>query len=139
MVDVECVARAEDGDDNRQAHRRFSRSYHHYKEDEDLSAHLMPLVSEGDKRQVYGIQHQLDRHKDGDDVALDQECRHANRKKDSAQHQVISNRDDHLAQCSLLASATAPRMATRISTDVTSNGSSRSRKSTRLRSLVVTR
>src|SRR5690348_17372320 len=41
-------------------------------------------------------------------------------------------------QCSFLASATAPRMATNSSTDVTSNGSSRSRKSVALKAVGTT-
>ena len=44
----------------------------------------MPVVGEGDKRQVDSIQHQLNRHENGNDVALDQEAADANAEKRGA-------------------------------------------------------
>ena len=68
---------------------------------------------------------------DGDDVALDEKARHAAGKQNPTEHQVIRKRHH---QCSfrfwiasgLLASTTAPMIAMRIKTDVTSNGSRKS-------------
>ena len=56
----------------------FGGGHDHDEEDKDLPADLMPLVGKGDKGQVDRVQHQLDRHEDGNDVALDEECAHAN-------------------------------------------------------------
>ncbi len=96
LVDVERVPGAEDGDDDGQAYGGFSRGHHHDEEDEDLPADLMPLVREGDEGQVDGVEHQLDRHEDGDDVALDEEGGNAEREEDGAEHEIVGDRDNHV-------------------------------------------
>ena len=40
------------------------------------------------KAQVHGVEHQLDRHENGDDVAAEDETRHAECKQNRAQDQV---------------------------------------------------
>ena len=55
----------------------------------------MPLIGESDEGQVDGVQHQLNRHEDGDDVALDEKAAMPMREEDSAQHQIVGNGDSH--------------------------------------------
>src|ERR1700730_12231865 len=93
----------------------------------------MPVRCEGHERKVHAIQHQLDRHKNRDDVALDQEPEHTTDEQNSAQQQIIGKRNHHPSfrrplgtARGRLASTTAPMIAIRISTDVTSNGSRKS-------------
>ena len=93
MVDIERFACAVYGDDDGQPDRGFSGGDDHYEENKNLSGQLMPVRREGDERQIHAIQHQLDRHEDGDDVALDQESAHAAGEEDAAQHEIVRNRD----------------------------------------------
>src|SRR5581483_5721237 len=86
----------------------------------------IPIVGKGYKAQVHGIQHQLNRHEDGDDVALKQKAEHAERKQNRAEDEIPGKRDHQL---SFLPSTTAPIMAMRMSTEVISNGNKKSRKS----------
>ena len=95
----------------------------------------MPHVREGDEGQVDGVEHELDRHEDGDDVALDEEGGDADRKEDGGEDEVARQmgtmmRSWQLAICSFRARTTAPRIATRIRTLVTSKGSRSLVKST---------
>src|SRR2546423_1115621 len=108
----------------------------------------MPVSGESHERQVHAVQHQLDRHEDRDDVALDKESQHAAHKQDSAQSQVVEKRNHQRSlpdatnsrvsrsavsvalgfaiDSGLLASTTAPMMAIKIRIEVTSNGSRKS-------------
>src|SRR5579863_3943761 len=95
----------------------------------------MPVCGERDEREIHAVEHQLNRHEDGDDVALDQKSRHAAGKQNSAEHKIIRERDHQSTSLGpaaritggavggLLASTTAPMMATRIKIEVISNGS----------------
>src|SRR5258708_911817 len=85
-----------------------------------MTAELVPTTGEGHKSQIHAVEHQLNRHKDSDDVALEQERKRAQTEQNRAQDQ-IPGQGDH--QFSFLPSTTAPMMAIRISTEVTSNGS----------------
>ena len=127
----------------------------------------MPHVRKGDEGEVDGVEHQLNRHEDGDDVALDEEGGDADGEEHGGEDQVGSRwepsgcfppvppttrigRDqtaytepgewseervvvmpegEH-SYCSFRASTTAPRMATRMRTEVTSKGSRSLRKRT---------
>ena len=51
----------------------------------------MPLVREGDEGQVDGVEHQLDGHEDGDDVALDEKGGDADREEDGAEDEVVGD------------------------------------------------
>jgi len=53
----------------------------------------MPLVSESDKREIDGVEHQLDRHKHRDQIALDKEADNSKAKQHSAQEQIPGKRD----------------------------------------------
>ncbi len=106
-------------------------------------------MGEGDEGEVDGVEHQLDRHEDGDEVALDEKADNAEAEQDGAQEQIPGERNFLLRRYALnslgvrpfsiawRARATDPRMATRIRTEVTSKGSSSLVKSTALRSAVL--
>ena len=72
LVDVQGLARAEERDDDGEADGGLGRGDDHDEEDEDLAVDLVPHVGEGDEGQVDGVEHQLNRHEDRDDVALDE-------------------------------------------------------------------
>src|SRR6185437_609340 len=116
--DGQCGASAENCDDDGQAHCRFGCGHRHDEEHKDLAFDRMPLMREGDKAEVDGVEHQIPGNGDG-----------------MAEERMI-----HFPGClsplSLRARATAPRTAIRMSTEVTSKGSRSSWKSTRLRSAV---
>ena len=127
----ECFAGTEDGDDDGEADGGLCRGDDHDEEDEDLALYPIPHVGEGDEGEVDGVEHELDRHEDGDDVALDQEGADAGREEEGGEDQVPGDGDTGvIGYCSFRARTTAPRMATRMRMLVTSKGSSRSRKST---------
>src|SRR5208282_994309 len=126
-----------------EADRGFSGGHYHHEKNEDLSAERVPVRGKGDERKVHAVEHQLNRHEDGDDIALDQEPEHSTDEQDSAQHEIVRKRN-HLYPSSFLgprappsgrlASTSAPMMAIRISTDVTSKGSRKSRNRSRAKS-----
>src|SRR5260370_8583430 len=140
MVHIQSFTRAIDSNDDRQSHRGLGGGHYHDEEDEHLPAERVPVRGEGHERKVHAVQHQLDRHEDRDDVALDQEPEHAAPEQDSTQYQIVGERD-HLYPSSLLvprapasgrlASTPAPMTAIRISTDVTSKGRTKPRKRSR--------
>ena len=94
----------------------------------------MPHVREGDEGEVDGVEHELNRHEDGDDVALDEEAGDADGEEDGGEDEVPAMGTTAVmgAYRSFRASTTAPRMATRMRTEVTSKGSRSSWKSTAL-------
>ena len=85
FVDVEGAAILIDGQDNGEANGRFGSRHHHDEECEQVAGVLFELVRECDEGEVYGIEHQLNRHEDGDDVATQQKTRDAEREQDRAQ------------------------------------------------------
>src|SRR6185312_9004561 len=91
--------RAEYGNDDGQSHGGFRGSNHHDKEDKHLAAQsqleaaLVPVIGEGNKGQVHGVEHQLDRHKNSDDIALEQKAEHAQTEKDGAENQIPGKRN----------------------------------------------
>src|SRR5205807_4016870 len=64
--------------------------------------------------------HDLDRQQNRDQVAADEHARRADRKQHRGEHEIVIER--HHQGSSRRASTTAPTIATRISTDVTSKG-----------------
>src|SRR5215472_16369775 len=50
------------------------------------------MRGKADKTEIHGVQHQLNRHEDGDDVALDNERQHAQYKQNRAEREVIRKR-----------------------------------------------
>ena len=91
LVDVEGLACAEKGNDDGEADGGFGSRYNHDEEDKDLAGYLMPHVRERDEGEVHGVQHELDRHEDRDNVALDEEGGDANAKQDRGEDEVVGD------------------------------------------------
>src|SRR6476646_4860548 len=72
FVHIEGVAILEYGEDDGQSHGGFRGRYYHYEECEQVAIHLFELVGEGDEAEVYGVQHELDRHENRDDIAAEE-------------------------------------------------------------------
>ncbi len=53
----------------------------------------MPHVREGDEGEVDGVEHELDRHEDGDEVALDEEGCDADGEEDGGEDEVVGGRN----------------------------------------------
>src|SRR5688572_7874815 len=99
-------------------HRRFSSRHGHHEERDDLPIDLAKLAAEGDEREVDGVQHDLDRQQQGDQIAAQEHAGSADGEEQSRQHQIMANRH----HCSLFrASTTAPTIDAMIRIDVTSN------------------
>ena len=90
------------------------------------------MRGEGDEGKIDAIQHQLDGHENRDDVALDEESETPQAKRNalSSRYQEMgimgyspSFLGPRATASGRLASTTAPMMAIRMSTDVTSKGS----------------
>src|SRR5215472_3414486 len=97
-------------------------------------------MRESDERKIHAVEHQLDRHEHRNEIALDEKADHTQAEQGRAEQQVPRYWDHLLTLRSPVparARATAPRMAIRMSTEVTSKGSSRSLNSTLLRSSVL--
>src|ERR1700733_1030726 len=77
-VDVQGVPRAEDGNDDGQSHSSLGCRHDHHEEDKYLPADLVPVMRESHEGQVDGVEHQLNRHENGNDIALDQKRRDSN-------------------------------------------------------------
>ena len=86
-------AGAEDGDDDGEADGGFSGGDHHDKKDKDLAFHRVPLVGKGDKGKIDGVEHELNGHEDGDEIALDEKADDAERKEHGAQKQIPGERN----------------------------------------------
>src|SRR5262245_29127 len=128
-VGVQRLALAEQRDHNRQANRRFGGGDRHHEEHDDLAVHRSQLAPEGDEAQVHGVQHDLDRQQNRDDIASDEDAGRADRTQHRREDQVVVERWHQRG--SLRASTTAPTMATRMSSEVTSNANAYSVKSDR--------
>ena len=76
--------------------RRLRSGDDHDEEDEDLAADLVPHVGEGDEGEVDGVEHELNRHEDGDDVALDEERGDADGEEDGGEDEIAGQMDGHL-------------------------------------------
>src|SRR5688572_27075414 len=126
---VERLAMAEQGDHERQADRRLGGGDGHDEEGDDLPVDLAELAAERDERQVDGVQHDLDRHQQRDDVAAQEHARRADGEQQAREHQVMAN--GHRYSSLLRASTTAPTIAAMIRMDVTSNANMYLVKSTR--------
>src|SRR3989454_293967 len=126
---VQRLPVARDQDDDSQAHGRFRRRHHDHKQNKHLAIELAESLAEGDKRQIHSVQHQLDGHENRDDVALEDKRNDAQPEQDGAEDQVVVRRDHPQLLFSRCASTSAPRIATRIRNEVSSNGYTNSRNS----------
>ena len=67
---------------------------HDDEQDKNLAVHFAERLAEGHESEIDGVEHQLDGHEDGDDVAFENEGDGAQSKKNCAQDQIIL-RGDH--------------------------------------------
>src|SRR2546423_7650507 len=118
-VGVQRFAVAEQADHDREADGRFRRRHRHHEEHDDLAVRRAERPAERDERQVDGIQHDLDRQENRDQVAPHEHAGRADGEENRREHEVVIERHHH--GCSRRAITTAPTIATRMSTDVTSN------------------
>src|SRR5215217_7059186 len=88
VVDGGGAPRAEDGEDDRQAHHDLGRRDEHHEQRDDLAVERATHPGEGDEGEVGGVQHQLDAHEHDDGVAPQQEGRGTDREQDRRQVQV---------------------------------------------------
>src|SRR5215470_12406114 len=88
VVDVERFAVAEDSDDNSQTNGGFGSRNGHYNKDEKLSGDVPEVTGKGDKRQIHGVEHQLNTHEHRNNIPFDDYARHAYRKKNGGQRQI---------------------------------------------------
>src|SRR5690348_4163375 len=124
---IERLAVAKHRDEDCQADDGFGGGDRHDEEDDDLPFQRAEKSREGDEREIDGIEHELDRHEDHDDVAPYDDAGDADREQHRAQNQIVfQRRRRHRCLC---ASATAPTIATSSRTDAISNGSAKSVKS----------
>src|SRR6185437_8425971 len=84
IVHVDLLARAEDGDDDRQAHDDLSGGNAQHQEDEDPTIHGVQRAGKRHERQVHRVEHQFDRHEDHQPVAPTEDADDAEREEDSA-------------------------------------------------------
>src|SRR6185437_3028861 len=78
LIDVQGLACAEESDDDGKTDGGLRGGDDHDK---------------GDEGQVDGVEHQLNRHEDRDDVALDEEGANADREQDRCEDEVVSDRN----------------------------------------------
>ena len=124
-VGVQRLAVPEQRDHDRQADRRLGRRHRHDEEHDHLAVGAAERAPERHERQVHGVQHDLDRQQDRDEVAAHEHAGRADREQDRRQHEIVDRGSASDAFRRLLAPRQhAPRRpcATRIRTEVTSNG-----------------
>src|SRR5215471_3888903 len=128
-IRVQRLAMAEQADHDREADGGLGRGNRHHEEHDDLSVGTAERSAERDETEVDGVQHDLDRQQDGDQVPADEHARRADGKENRRQNEVVVEcRHDHIGGAdapplweSLFASTTAPTIAAMISNEVTSN------------------
>src|SRR5262249_61669732 len=115
----------------READRRLAGRDRDDENGKDLAGQVGEPPRERDQVQVDGVQHQLDRHEHGQEVAAHENAQKTDRKQEKADNQVMVDRDRHQSTRSIvrLPRTTAPIMATRRKTEATSNGKRYSRYS----------
>src|SRR5581483_6078238 len=86
-LDVQRLAVVSDHDDDGQAHGRFGGRHHDDEENENHAVKLVVRAGKGHEREIHGVEHQLNGHEDGDDVALKHHTHHAEAEQNGAQHQ----------------------------------------------------
>src|SRR5262245_24839276 len=92
-VGIQRLAVTEQRDHQREAHRRFSRGHGHDEERDDLPVEVAGVAAESDERQVHGVQHDLDRQEDRDQVFSQEHTSRADRKQRGRENQVMAQRD----------------------------------------------
>jgi hypothetical protein len=70
---------------------------------------LAPLTREGDEGEVDAIEHELNRHEDGDDVAFDEKRGDTNGEKDRTEDEVVRDGDHYFGPPVFFLAAEAAR------------------------------
>src|SRR4051812_34717162 len=125
-VRVERLAMPEQRDHDAEADCRFGSRHSHHEEDDDLSLDGAGRASERHERKVHGIQHDLDREQDRDQVAADEHAGRPDGEQHGRENQVFVERGHQRFPpgcSSRRAISTAPTIATRMRIEVTSNWS----------------
>src|SRR5215218_522499 len=78
---VERFAMPEQADHERETDRGFGGRHRHHEEGDDLAIDRAPLAPERDEREIDGVQHDLDRHQQRDQVAAQEHAGSADRKQ----------------------------------------------------------
>ena len=81
------------------------------------------MASQGNKRQIDGVEHELYRHENDNDIAAQENACHAYREQNAAKNEMVTYRDHIFVLRSLyrLANTTAPTTATKRRIPVTSS------------------
>src|ERR1700723_1650194 len=90
---MDRLAIAESRDDDAEANRRFGRRHRHHEKDNYLAVHRTEPAANRDEREIYGVEHQLDRHEHHQNVAADDHARHADGEDDRAQRHHVGERN----------------------------------------------
>src|SRR5688572_5792996 len=115
---IEGFTMSEESDHQCEADGGFRRGHGHHEKGDDLAIDFAKLPAEGDEGEVDGVQHDLHRQQQGDQVAAQKHAGRADCEQEARKHQVMSDRH----HCSLFrASTTAPTIDAMIRIDVTSN------------------
>src|SRR5207244_2554182 len=121
-VRVERLAMPIERNHDREPDGGLGRSHRHDEEHDDLPVSAAERPAERDERQVDGVQHDLDRQEDRDQVPAQEYARGPDREEHRRQDQIVTERSrSRHHRSSRRARTTAPTIATRISTEVTSN------------------
>src|SRR6516225_1490054 len=125
-VGVERLAEPEQADHDRQPDGGLCGCHGHDEEDDDLAVGGAERPAKRDEAQVHRVEHDFDREQDRDQVAPDEHAGGSDRKQNRREHEVVVERhhqgcSDGPGEASRRASTTAPTIATRIKTEVTSN------------------
>src|SRR6185437_3762383 len=117
VLQVDRLIVPEDGQNDRESDRRFSRRHRHDEEGDQVGADSVHL-SQRHEREVHGVEHELHAHEQHDGIPTKQHARNADREQHGGQSE--SRAEKH--QTFRFASTTAPTMAARSRIEVTSNG-----------------
>src|ERR1700730_11776248 len=119
-VGIQRLAGPEQADHDRQAHGRLGRRDGHDEEHDDLSIRGAQGPAERDECEVDRVEHDLDGQENRNEIAAHEDAGSADRKEDRRQQQVVAG-GRHQRCSPRRARTTAPTIATRMSTEVTSN------------------
>jgi hypothetical protein len=84
FLDVQRLAIALDQNDDAEPYGSFRRRDNDYEQDKNLALHFAESLAESDKGEIDGVEHELDGHENGDDVAFEDEGDGAESEEDGA-------------------------------------------------------
>src|SRR5215475_11435292 len=96
---MRCLSQTKERDHDGETDRDFGCRYGDDEENKNLrvvigrAAWIDMETGEGDERQVCRVQHQLERHQDDDDVAPHHHAGETDREKNSADYEIMAERD----------------------------------------------